>query len=175
MKNTILKTIGKAALAVLILAMFAHVSTFAQDFDVQEQTEKPSFLINGNQGGLEGSWNALVTFTNCRNGAPVSPPFQAVNTFMKGGTMQDFGVSSGMFRSQGHGVWKYEGGLNYSKAFQFFRFNPDGTYAEKIVVRCQIDFRPDNMYVARCGIEIYDPNGNLVRRACSSETATRFE
>lgn len=174
MKKTFLKTAGALTLAVLVLAVFAQISVFTQEFEKQGQPEE-AFLSNGNAHRLEGSWSASVAFTNCRTGAPVSPPFAAMNTFMRGGTMQDFGVTSGMFRSQGHGVWKHEGGLNYSKAFQFFRFNTDGTYAERIVVRCRIEFRPDDNYVATCGIEIYDPNGNLVRRACSSETATRFE
>ena len=174
MKKIFLKTTGVLSVAILILAVFAQFPVFTQELEKHELTEE-AIQNNDNSNFLEGSWNASVAFTNCRTGAPVSPSFAAMNTFMRGGTMQDFSVNSGFFRSQGHGVWKYEGGLNFSKAFQFFRFNPDGTYAEKIVVRCQIKFRPGDMYVAACRVEIYDPLGNLIRRACSSETATRFE
>ena len=179
MKNTFLKTIGTAALAFLMLAMFAQISVSAQDVNIEEKSDQQReggfSQAPGNARGLEGSWNALVIFRNCQTGAAVSPPFPAMNTFMRGGTMQEFGVASGMFRSQGHGVWKHEGGLQYSRAFQFFRFNPDGSYSEKVIARSQIELRSDNTYVATSTNEFFDTNGNLLRRGCATETGTRFE
>ena len=89
--------------------------------------------------------------------------------------MQEFGVASGLFRGPGHGVWNHEGGRNYSNSFQFFRFNPDGTYAERVIVRKQIDLNPGSSYTATSYIEFYDTNGNLLRRGCATETATVFK
>jgi len=180
MKNTILKTIGTAAMTILMMAMLTQISVFAQEDIVIEEkngalTEKESFSPHDISRGLEGSWDAQVTFTNCRTGAAVSPPFPAMATYMQGGTMQEFGVASGLFRGPGHGVWSYLGGRNFSNSFQFFRFNPDGTPNGRVIVRKQIDFRPGNSYVATSRTEFYDNNGNLFMRGCATEIGTRFE
>ena len=179
MKNTILKTIGGAALAIFALAMLTQIPMSAQDIITEEKSdrlpEKNSSQMFDISRDLEGSWSSQATFRNCRTGAAVSPSFSAMTTFMQGGTMQEFGVASGLFRGPGHGVWRYEGGLNYSSSFQFFRFNTDGTYSERVVVRQQIEFRPGNSYIATSRIEFYDTTGNLLRRGCATGTGTRFE
>ena len=179
MKNTFLKTIG-TALAILMLAIFAQVRVSAQDVVNEEkngeQTEGVLFDSRGeNPRGLEGSWDSQATFINCQTGAALRPPFPAMNTFMQGGTMQEFGVGSGLFRGPGHGVWNYEGGRNFSSSFQFFRFNPDGTPNGKVIVRRQIEFRPGNSYIAASRTEFYDNNNNLFMRGCATETGTRFQ
>ncbi|MBA2736463.1 MAG: hypothetical protein H0U50_06685 [Pyrinomonadaceae bacterium] len=179
MKNTFLKTIG-TALAILMLAIFAQVRVSAQDVVNEEkngeQTEGVLFDSRGeNPRGLEGSWDAQVTFRNCQTGAAVRPPFPSMTTFMQGGTMQEFGVGAGLFRGPGHGVWSHQGGRNFSNSYQFFRFNPDGTPNGKVIVRKQIEFRPSNSYVATAATEFYDNNNNLFMRGCATEIGTRFE
>jgi len=179
MKNTFLKTIG-TALAILMLAIFAQVRVSAQDVVNEEkngeQTEGILFDSRGrNPRDLEGSWDSQATFRNCQTGEAIRPPFPTMNTFMQGGTMQEFGVGSGLFRGPGHGVWSFEGGRLYSNNFQFFRFNPDGTPAGRVIVRKQIEFRPSNSYIATSRTEFYDNNGNLFMRGCATETATRFQ
>lgn len=188
MKNTFLKTIGTMALAILMSAMFTQISVTAQVVDneikgdAQTQADLNKQFGNGNGNGngnretLEGSWDSLATFRNCLTGAALSPAFPAMNTFMQGGTMQEFGVASGLFRSPGHGVWKDEGERNFSRSFQFFRFNTDGTYSEKVIVRSQIQLTLlNNSYEATSRIEFYDTGGNLLRRGCATEAATRFQ
>jgi hypothetical protein len=178
MKKTFLKIIGTAILAVLTLTICTQISALPQESFKQEQSNElmkvESSLPREYATSLEGSWNTLVTFRNCRTGAAVSPTFPSMATYMQGGTMQEFGVASGLFRSPGQGVWNYAGGAIFLNSFQFFRFNPDGTYSEKVIVRRQIELHQDNIYNATSSIEFYDANGNLLRRGCSTETATRF-
>lgn len=179
MKNTFLKTIGTAALAFSMLAMFAQIPVPAQDIIIEEKSDQQMeggfFPTRGNARDLEGSWDAQVTFRNCQTGAALRPPFPSMQTYIQGGTMQEFGIGSGLLRGPGHGVWSHLGGLRYSNNFQFFRFNPDGTFAGKVISRRQIELRPSNGYVATAATEFYDVNDNLFMRGCATETGTRFE
>jgi hypothetical protein len=179
MKKTFLKVTGAALLAVLTLTICTQISALSQESFKQHQNGElikvESSSPNDVARTLEGSWSVSVTFRNCRTGAALSPAFPSMATFMQGGTMQEFGVATGLFRSPGHGVWNYAGGFTYLNSFQFFRFNPDGTYAEKVIARRQIELHQDNVFNATSSTEFYDPNGNLLRRGCTTETATRFQ
>ncbi len=184
MKTTLAKTIGTTALAILMTVIFAQIRVTAQDIYDTEQTEtqkqakiqKPDGVFdNSGARALEGSWNATVTFRNCQTGAALGPSFPAMNTFMQGGTMQEFGVASGFLRGPGHGVWSYENGRFFLNAFQFFRFNADNTPNGRVVVRRQIEVILGFRYTATNRTEFYDNNGNLVGQGCATETATRFE
>jgi hypothetical protein len=179
MKKTFLKVIGTAMLAVLTLTICTQISALTQESFKQEQSSELMkvglSLPRDSTTGLEGSWNSLVTFRNCRTGAVVSPTFPAMNTFMQGGTLQEFGVGTPGFRGPGHGVWNYAGGFTFLNTFQFFRLKTDGTFSERVVVRRQIELHQDNVYNATSSIEVYDANGNLVNRGCATETATRFQ
>jgi hypothetical protein len=176
MKNTFLKTIGGAALAILILAMFAQIWVSAQDNSNGEQSNKQTleepFEQSEEGTELEGVWNSQVTFINCGTGAAIRT-FPAMNTFIRGGTMQEFGIGSGLLRGPGHGVWSYQSEQRYSNVFQFFRFNADGTYAGKVIARRQIAWNGDT-YTAKSFIEFLDVNNNLTGRGCATETAERF-
>ncbi|MBA3632990.1 MAG: hypothetical protein H0W58_09320 [Acidobacteria bacterium] len=168
MKNTFLKTIGATALAILMLAMFAQVRVSAQIFD-----QPP--VGDGNARALEGSWDSQVTVFNCQTGAVIRT-FPAMNTFMQGGTMQEFGIGSGLLRGPGHGVWSYNSGQSFSSNFQFFRFNADGTFAGKQINRRQINVsRFGNSFTATTAAEIYNPAGVLIATGCANEVGTRFE
>lgn len=179
MKNTFLKVIGAALLAVLTLTICTQISAFTQESFKQDQngglTKIESSSPNDAARALEGSWTASVTFRNCRTGAALSPAFASMNTYIQGGTMQEFGVASGLFRSPAHGVWNYAGGFTFLNSYQFFRFNPDGTYFERVVVRKQLELHQENVFNATSSIEFYDTNGNLLRRGCATETGTRFQ
>lgn len=185
MKNTLVKTISTAALAILMTVIFAQIRVSAQDIFDNEQTETQKQVeetqnSENSFGGvdarsLEGSWNSTATFRNCRTSAALGPSFPAMNTFMQGGTMQEFGVASGFLRGPGHGVWSYENGRYFLSDFQFFRFNADNTPNGRVVVRRQIYVTSGFYYTATSRIEFYDNNGNLVGQGCATETATRFQ
>lgn len=184
MKTTLAKTIGTTALAILMTVMFAQIRVSAQDIFDNEQTEtqkqtkiqKPDdFFGDIGARSLEGSWSGTATFRNCRTGAALGPSFSTMNTFMQGGTMQEFGVASGFLRGPGHGVWSHNVGRFFLNSFQFFRFNADNTPNGRVVARKQIELTSGFNYTADTRTEFYDNNGNLVGQGCATETATRFQ
>jgi len=180
MKNTILKTMG-TTLAILMLAVFTQISVSAQENIISEEksverAQENLSLEGGNPRGLEGVWNHTNTRRNCATGDAIQT-FAVMHTYMSGGTMSDWGAGNPpSLRSNGQGIWSYESRGNYITAFQFFRFNPDGTFAGRQVVREQIQLSPDgNSYTATATAQVLDVNGNVLANNCSTGTATRFE
>jgi hypothetical protein len=182
MRNTFLKTFGTAALAVLMIVTFAQVSVSAQEDaiagekgDEESKQEDPS-QQRRKARALEGVWNHTNTRRNCATGEAIQT-FAVMHTYMRGGTMSDWGAGNPpSLRSNGQGIWSYESRGNYTTAFQFFRFNPDGTFAGRQVVREQIQLSPDgNSYTATATAQVLDVNGNVLANNCSTGTATRFE
>jgi hypothetical protein len=175
MKKQILKAIGGASLAILMLAGFAQVWVSAQDKSSSEPVKNEG--QNGNEQGLVGSWNLQATLRDCNSGFPFVT-FAAMNTYNQGGTTQQTAVPEpgGPTALAGHGVWNHQTGRSYSGAFQFFSLNPDGTYAGRVIVRSAIRLgRGGNSYTSTDTGEIFNANGDLLFRACSTTTATRFE
>ena len=180
MKNTFLKTIGSAALAILMLATFAQISVFAQDNDDEaksdEQTQEDLATRRENTRKLEGSWNHQGMRLNCQTGA-VLGTFQALFTFSRGGTFWESGTqASPALRSSSHGLWSYQSNGSYTTAFQFFRFNADGTHAGRQIVRQQIQLSNDgNSYTATATAQVLDVNGNVIQNNCAAGSGTRFK
>ncbi len=96
---------------------------------------------------------------------------------MRGGTMQEYGVSFGASgRGPGHGVWSYQGGRRFTSAFQFFLYNTEGVYSGKQVIRRQIELsRSGNGYTAVGAVEVFNTGGTVIATICTTETGTRFE
>ncbi len=181
MKTTILKTIS-TMLAILMLTIFAQISISAQEEISNteksgEQTqEEDAAARRSNSRKLEGSWNHTGTRLNCSTGA-VLGTFQALFTFNRGGTFWESGTqTSPALRSSSHGLWSYQWNRRYTTAFQFFRFNADGTHAGRQIVRQQIQMSNDgNSYTATATAQVLDVNGNVTANNCAAGTATRFE
>jgi hypothetical protein len=168
MKKQILKAIGGALLAILMLAVFAQVWVSAQNKGNES-------LQNDNEQSLVGSWNVRVTIRDCQTGAALVN-FPAMITFNQGGTMQETANNPDpLLRLPGHGVWRHQRGRRYSAAFQFFRFNPDGTFAGRNVIRTTVSLgQSGDEYTTTDTVGVFDANGNLIVTACASSTATRF-
>ena len=164
MKKRILKVIVGTSMAIVVVAAFAQVWVSAQ-------------VDNGET--LVGSWDVLVTPRVCETGdpAPFPPAFAAVQTYNQGGTMQASHPNAPEVVSfDSHGVWNHTKGRQYSIAFRVLKFNLDGTYAGKDVIRDVITLDSGgNTYTSTGGVDILDSNGNLILRGCATTTATRFE
>lgn len=163
MKKQILRTIGGATLAIVALAVFAQVWRPVQAQKVSDQ-------------GLVGSWNLQVTLRDCESGVPFVT-FLAMNTYNQGGTTQQTAIPEpGATALPGHGVWSHDLGRNYSGAFQFFILNPNPALTSRVVVRSSIslDLGGDS-YSSTDAAEILNLAGDVVARACSTSTATRFK
>ena len=179
MKNTFLKTIGSAALAILMLATFAQISVFAQDNDDEaksdEQTQEDLATRRENTRKLEGVWNFQVTGRNCQTGAEIRR-FPAMFTYMRGGTLNEFGSNPPSLSTHGMGIWRYESQRQYTSAHQFFRFNADGTLAGKQINRAEIQMSQDGDSFTTIGrIQVLDINGNVIQNNCATAIATRFQ
>ena len=171
MKNTFLKTISGAALAIFMLAMFAQVQVSAQILE-----EVPP----GQSRDLVGAWRTAVTPRNCQTGVPVAPVIKGLFTFNQGGTMSEYGIGPGQspaLRSPGHGVWEQgRGRRNYSFAFIFNRYDASGVFigTQKITATLELG-ASGNSFTTSSAIEVFDANDNLIGTGCATAVGTRFE
>jgi hypothetical protein len=163
-----------------MFAMFAQVPASAQDKGHEEQSAEQKQGSESKRRGdarkLEGSWNHQGMRLNCKTGA-ILGTFPAMFTFTRGGTFWESGTQiSPALRSPSHGVWSYQSNGQYITAFQFFRFNADGTLAGRQIVRQQIEVSDDgNSYTATATAQVLDVNGNVLANNCAAGTGTRFE
>jgi hypothetical protein len=159
--NNILKTVRKLALPILLVAMFSPISVPAQDTEGDKK--------------LEGSWNHAGTRIDCVTGQPIGT-FSSMFTFSRGGTFWEAGTQmSPSLRSPSHGVWSHDSGRLYTTAFQFFRFNADGTLAGRLIVRQEIEVSDDReSYTATSTSQVLDVNGNVIATNCARGIGTRF-
>jgi hypothetical protein len=126
-------------------------------------------------GKLEGAWN--VTVNICNNG----PTVTRLNTFMFGGTMQEFAAFVSpplpVRRGPGHGVWEHLTDGNYSYTVKFFLLNADSTLAGWRIETREVNVDVSgSSYTAAGTSQLYDINGNPVGPPlCATETATRLQ
>jgi hypothetical protein len=166
MKKRILKLTGGASLVLVAIAAVAQIWVSAQ-------------VQSTNDQGLVGSWDVTVTPRDCETGnpAPFPPVFSAVQTYNLGGTMLASVLPGpGVITLEGHGVWAHRKGLQYSSAIRFLRYNQNGTYAGKDVVRdlISVDISGDT-FTGTGTVDILDPNGTMIFRGCATSIGTRFE
>ncbi len=183
MKNKLLKTIGTAALSILMLTTFGQIRALAQsdskteDQNADQMTEDLSSQRE-NDRNLTGVWETVVTPRNCMTGTPVAPDFQGLITFNDGGTLAE--IASGgnpALRSPGHGVWQRTNSWrNYSMKLIFLRFNASGVLIgkQRIIQTVHLSGNGDES-TSSGTVEILDLNGNVLGGGCSTSTATRFE
>ncbi|MGB8472681.1 MAG: hypothetical protein WCE61_01200 [Candidatus Acidiferrum sp.] len=162
MKTTIQNTILKRLTAVLGLMALLICTTPATSATAADSSQGRAPLI--------GLWDSQVTLTNCQG--VVIKTFEAFEMFNQGGTLSSTDNQSA--NGPGVGTWQGLGRGSYSAPFQFFSFNPDGTWASTARISRNIQLGMDrNSYTSTVGVEIFDPNGNLVATLCGSEVATR--
>src|SRR5438046_9581776 len=121
--RTIKTTVRGAPVALLVSAGLLLLAAGNQGADPGRGLERDTLV----GGKLEGAWN--VTVNVCNNG----PTLTRLNTFIFGGTMQEFAafVSPPLVvaRGPGRGVWDHLTGGKYSYTVKFFVLNPNGTLA----------------------------------------------
>ena len=126
---------------------------------------------------LEGSWNVSVTGLDCLTGVPIGTTTPSILTYNYGGTMAEVGSRvAPSRRGSGHGVWSHESARQYISVFQFFRFDVDGTFAGRQLIRQQIEVsEAGDQFTSYAIGQILDAAGNIVSTGCSEGIATRFE
>ncbi|MEP6955942.1 MAG: hypothetical protein ABI883_03890 [Chthoniobacterales bacterium] len=133
----------------------------------------PALLAAPDEGPLVGFWDSQVTLTDC-NGHTVAS-FEAYEMFHDGGTLSSTDNTPPGGHGPGFGTWTRVGYRRFSAPFQFFNFNPDGSFAgvQKIMRTITLGTHAAH-YTSMVSFESYDPNGNLLFSGCGTETATRL-
>ena len=166
-----LKIVGKLSMVFLFATILTHVSVLAQSSDLPEGKNNERYSRR-----IEGSWNHVTTRLNCQTGA-ILGTFQAMFTFSDGGTFWEAGTNTApSLRGPSHGVWERDSPGVYTTAFQFFRFNADGTQAGRQIVRQHIEVSHDGeSYAATASVQVLDVAGNVIANNCASGVGTRFD
>lgn len=173
MKNRFLRTIGTAALAILMSAIFTQISVSGQDRE------------NGRK--LEGVWKIVVTANSpCGNPNPNPVSFPAMETYVRGGTMLEYALGQATqapqpgalrgFRTSAQGIWHYESNGVYSAAFQFYRLGADHAFMGTTKGVLEISLSDDgNSFTSTETSQIFDAADVLTLTRCNTRVGTRFE
>lgn len=125
---------------------------------------------------IEGTWRVQITLVNCETGTPVAPPFPALATFSRGGTVvTSDGGSSPSARGAGHGVWRFAGPGTYeafTEAFMFANGVRIGT--QQIQQEIQIGAGGAE-FTSRVNSRVLNIDGNVVFAGCASSAGQRME
>lgn len=123
---------------------------------------------------LTGVWDVTVTLRNCVSGAALAT-FPAMNQYAADGSESEVGVNTPpALRYPSFGVWSFIGLQKFASEFQFFRFNPDGSYAGIQEVKRTITLSTNaNSFTSTATVAIYDPAHHLLKSGCATETAVR--
>jgi hypothetical protein len=82
--------------------------------------------------GLDGTWFAVVVPTDCQNFDPIpgAPTFRGLYLFGHDGSLSNEAafLMANPRRSSGLGTWRHTQAQSYAGSFQFFRYNPDGSF-----------------------------------------------
>ena len=181
MKSKFMQTAIGTLLGLLLLVGCAQLLVSAQNSSIFESAQSDDIR----QPDIVGVFRTIVTQRNCQTGNPIGT-FQGLLTFNKGGTMAETSTAlPPALRTPGHGVWQRKDHLRqdsndlsqqYSIAFTFLRFNPDGTFFGTQVIRQTVTLESGgNQLNTTNFIEAYNASGNLLGTGCATSVGTRFE
>lgn len=180
MKNTLIKTAGAAAFAILMTMMIAQIQVSGQETPTtahaEEQSEPELSGRSGNRNKLIGTWDVQVTVRNCQTGAAFRT-FPAIATFTAGGTtlVSESGIAPAL-KTPAHGVWSQDRGNRYSFQTKAFNFDASGNFTGWIIINNDVRLNHDADEFESVGAaRVFAPNGNLVFTGCSTLAAVRFE
>ena len=92
-----------------------------------------------------------------------TPPFQAMQTFHIGGSMNEStDLLANLGEGPGHGGWRKDGADTYTATFELFIFNPDHTPAGIIRVRETLKLTGENSLTGFAVADIILPDGTLI-------------
>jgi hypothetical protein len=156
-----------ATLAIILLAQ-AVAAALPNDGAGGEQPA-------AHRGTLEGTWRVEITLRNCLTGEPVQPPFPALASFARGGTVTtaDGGLSPAV-RGTGLGTWWRMRGGAFAAVTEAFLFNGNvRTGVQRITQEIEVA-AGDDEFTANVGSEIEDVDGNVVGRGCATSIGWRL-
>lgn len=162
--------VGWTAPAALLAAALFGVSARVQ---ASRGSANPSPLSGAR--AIEGVWEPMVTIRDCQTGAPIFS-FPSMDSYIRGGAYVGEGMSEPANRALGLGAWRHEGGRNFTAAYQFFAYNPDGTPLGRLRVSSRIRLSADGeSFRTSDTAELTDLNGTVLDRICGTREATRLQ
>src|SRR5277367_5930317 len=127
--------------------------------------------------GLEGTWNAQLTVTDCNNPNTVIRSFPAKFSYAKGGTLtattagQPPSLSTALL-----GVWNHLYGRTYGAVSEAFIFSSAGAWTStQRLTRVIVVSRDAKSYTDTVALEILDTTGHVIITGCATSVATRLE
>lgn len=124
---------------------------------------------------LEGTWRVEITLRNCVTGQPVQPPFPALASFARGGTVTtaDGGLSPAV-RGTGLGAWSRLPNGAFAAVTEAFLFNGNiRTGVQRIRQEIEVAAGGEE-FNASVASEIRDVNGNVVAAGCATSIGVRM-
>jgi hypothetical protein len=124
---------------------------------------------------IEGVWQVTRMGVNCNDPNQTRPPFPAIMTFHRDGTMTaDTGALEG-YTSE-YGSWQREpGSHNYSFRDIGLSTDENGALATSGIITATVHLTDANSFTYSATIQIFDADGNLIGTFCGRGTGTRFE
>lgn len=125
---------------------------------------------------LEGTWQVEISILNCQNGAAVRPPFPAMATFSRGGTVitSDSSIPPSL-RGAGHGVWSHAGGTSYDATIEAFLFDGTGAWSGRQRFVQRIEMTGADTFEVRIAAEIFNAQGVVIGKGCASSVGSRLQ
>jgi hypothetical protein len=123
---------------------------------------------------IEGPWEPMVTIRDCQTGTPIVS-FLSMESYLRGGAFVGEGMSEPSNRALGLGTWRHVDGRNFTAAYQFFAYNPDGTPLGRLRVSSKIRLSADGeSFRTTDTAELTDLNGTVLQQICGTREATRL-
>jgi hypothetical protein len=126
-------------------------------------------------GRLAGTWDTVVSITNCATGDVITT-FQSTGSFHQGGTFT--GITSGnppALRSPEAGVWSHDVGDSYRFRFKAYLFNSSGVAIAYQIISHTVELDKENLnYTSAGGVKIFNMAGTQIGTGCSSAVGTRM-
>ena len=129
-------------------------------------------IPDGNK--IEGAWDSSIVYKDCGTGTVLFTG-NTMYAYAQGGVLTAITVgASPASRYPGLGVWRRISGSQYEATFKEFRYNPDGTFAGKVIVVSQITHESNDTLSTRAVGTFYDVAGMPIASVCPTGVAVRF-
>jgi hypothetical protein len=167
-----MKTVRRSFTAAVVPLIALAAVLFAASSTAVAQSEE-----SGSARGLEGTWNAQLTVTDCDNPNTVLRTFPAKFAYAKGGTLTV--TTAGQLPSlntPGLGVWNHMYGRTYSAVSEAFIFSSAGAWTStQRLTRVIVVSRDAKAYTDAVALEILDTSGHVIVTGCATSVASRME
>ena len=161
----------KTQIAVIALAL--GVSTSLVSSQDRQSPQLPTVHPT-----IEGVWQVTRMGVNCNDPNQHGPPFPALMTFYRDGTLTAYAnpPGTGPLDTPEAGLWQREpGSQNYSFHDISYVYDENGAFAGSGVVTASVHLTSANSFEYSATIQFFDADGNLLFSGCGRATGTRFE